>query len=146
MSMKRKHPISSIIKKNARDLRKKSTKAEITLWNKLKNRQIGNMKFRRQHPIGGYILDFFCLEHLLGIEIDGSIHELPDRRRYDDVRTELLNEIAIRIIRFSNHEIHTDIENVIHRIVSQTLAYPEFKPSPSEADGRGSAKGRGEGA
>ena len=102
---------------NARMLRRTSTKAEQLLWNKLRNKKLNGFKFRRQHPIAGYIADFYCHEARLIIEIDGGIHDLPDYHEYDSGRTYTLENQGITIIRFKNMDIIENIENVLTQIV-----------------------------
>ncbi len=82
----------------AQALRKKSTDAEIYLWRLLRNRKFHGFKFRRQHPIGGYIVDFICHERRLIIELDGSQHK--ENVRYDHERTVYLRKLGYRVLRF----------------------------------------------
>src|SRR5688572_26149745 len=77
---------------NARELRKNSTEAEEMLWSFLKDRKLNNLKFRRQQPLEGFILDFYCDQSKLGVELDGSIHSLKEVAEYDEQRTFFLNE------------------------------------------------------
>jgi very-short-patch-repair endonuclease len=100
----------------ARELRKFGTKAENILWAKLKRNQILGLQIRRQHPIDRFIADFYCAKIKLVIEVDGSIHELPENKDYDIGRSEILNEFGITVIRFSNAQIISDIDNVIIKI------------------------------
>ena len=74
------------------------------------------MHFRRQHPYGIYILDFFCSKANLAVEIDGEIHK--HKREYDHERTKYLEESGLRVLRFSNHEVENNIEEVIRKIKS----------------------------
>jgi very-short-patch-repair endonuclease len=103
---------------NARTLRRTSTEAEQLLWNKLRNKKLNGFKFRRQHPIAGYIADFYCHEARLIIEIDGGIHDLPDHQEYDVGRTHSLDNQGIRLIRFRNNEIIENLENVLKQIAT----------------------------
>ena len=93
---------SALIFKRAKELRKKMTKAELVLWEELKGRKIGGFKFRAQHPISKYILDFYCHEKKIGIELDGEIHSTKAREFYDMDRSDNLEELGIKIIRFKN--------------------------------------------
>ena len=93
-----------------RALRKSMTEAERTLWHILRNRQISNLKFRRQHPFGDYILDFVCLESKLVIEVDGGQH--AEHAEYDEFRTQRLQTAGFRILRFWNNEVLQNIEAV----------------------------------
>ena len=95
----------------ARELRKESTEAEQFLWQYLRNRKFLNKKFRRQHVFCGFILDFYCSENQLGIELDGSIHL---KQKEDDIlRQKIIEEQGVKIIRFKNKEVFTNIENVL---------------------------------
>src|SRR3989344_548172 len=85
---------------NRRRLRNKSTKAEVLLWHYLKDKQLGN-KFRRQHSIGNFIVDFYCPKTKLIVEIDGSQHQ--ENERYDAKRTEYLTNLGYRVLRFWNN-------------------------------------------
>ena len=115
-----------IAHETARKLRKNSTPAEKIFWDKVRNRQIGGLKFFRQHPIQFtidgqkrfLIADFYCAEKKLVIEIDGLIHER--QQDYDVARTRVINLLGINVIRFRNSEIENDIGDVIRRI-SQML-------------------------
>jgi very-short-patch-repair endonuclease len=90
-------------KKLARALRKRMTATEVVVWNRLKGSQLG-YKFRRQHPIAGYVLDFYCHRSRLCVEIDGEGHERYHLAR-DAERDAFLEELGIHTIRFRNHEI-----------------------------------------
>ena len=100
----------------ARNLRKNSTIQERRLWNLLKNRQFYNLKFKRQQPIGDYIVDFICKEAKIIIEIDGGQHNEPENIEYDKTRTEYLNTLGYKVIRFWNNEIYENIEGVGFRL------------------------------
>ena len=100
----------------ARNLRKNSTIQERRLWNLLKNRQFHNLKFKRQQPIGDYIVDFICKEAKIIIEIDGGQHNEPENIEYDKTRTEYLNTLGYKVIRFWNNEIYENIEGVVLRL------------------------------
>jgi very-short-patch-repair endonuclease len=99
----------------ARTLRKEMTQAETVLWKCIRNKKLG-VKFRRQHPMDAYILDFYCHELKLGIEVDGSIHEYADNKLYDAYRTIQLKEYEVKIIRFKNEEVLNDLKEVVERI------------------------------
>ncbi|HAQ37227.1 MAG TPA: hypothetical protein DCX89_09280 [Saprospirales bacterium] len=103
---------NALIFRRAEELRSRMTPPEKELWEVLKNKKLGGYKFRRQHPILKFILDFYCHEAKLGIELDGNIHEIPGQEIYDKERTEVLNEFGITIIRFQNDDILNDIERV----------------------------------
>lgn len=101
---------------NARFLKKTPTIAENLLWQNLRDRNILGLKFRRQHPIKNFILDFYCHEKQLAIEIDGEIHNKSENRSYDESRTQELNAMNIHVLRFNNHEVLNDISGVLKRI------------------------------
>lgn len=103
-------------KLKARHLRKNQTKAEALLWHELKNRKLAGFKFRRQYPTLNFILDFFCAEKLLCIELDGSHHEEKDISEYDNFRTLNLNTLGIKVLRFSNNDVFNDLDQVIKEI------------------------------
>ena len=100
----------------ARDLRQKHTDAEKALWMKLRNRQLEGVKFRRQPPIGSYIVDFASFQRRLIIEIDGGQHNEDRTKGRDEERTIRLEERGYRIIRFWNNEVLTNPEGVLEKI------------------------------
>jgi len=99
----------------ARRLRHHETKAEKLLWSKLCNKQLG-VKFRRQHPLYSYVVDFYCHSHGLIIEVDGLIHNTKEANFDDRVRSQAFKEFKIEILRFTNDEVLFDIENVLQKI------------------------------
>ena len=101
----------------AHDLRKNMTKAEIFLWNELKNRRIFGVRFRRQHPVDIFVVDFYCHELRLAIEIDGEIHLRNEISEYDDGRTHDIEKLGIKIIRFTNEQVFNEIDKVKSRIL-----------------------------
>ena len=101
-----------------KNLRNNSTSAEATLWLQLKNSQLDGRKFRRQHSVGAYILDFYCPAEKLCIELDGADHYTGNGEAYDEERTKYLNSLNIRVIRFENKEVFQAIEYVLGRIRS----------------------------
>ncbi|MEX2567185.1 MAG: endonuclease domain-containing protein [Cyclobacteriaceae bacterium] len=107
---------SPLIQKRARKLRQSMTAPEKILWEKLKNNSILNLKFRRQHPIYKYIVDFYCHRLRLVIEIDGEIHENTDAKEYDCNRTYELEELGLVILRFRNDEIFKNLIGVLRKI------------------------------
>jgi very-short-patch-repair endonuclease len=90
-----------------RRLRNSPTAAEVALWKVLRTRQLGGLKFRRQHPIGPYVLDFFCTGQRLAIELDGDQHDEDHQKRHDDLREEYLKARLIRVMRFGNRDVLT---------------------------------------
>lgn len=97
-------------------LRNNSTSAEAVLWIQLKQRQLDSRKFRRQHSIGNYIVDFYCPEEHLAIELDGESHFWEERVQYDQRRTVYLNSKDIRVIRFENKWVFEDMDYVLNHI------------------------------
>jgi len=100
----------------ASNLRKNQTPAEQLLWSKLRSRGLSGYKFRRQHPIDKYILDFYCSEAKLAIELDGGDHSAIQSMNRDKERTLNLQKIGIRVIRFWNHEVLNNLDEVIMEI------------------------------
>ena len=95
-------------------MRKEMTSAEKLLWSKLCNKQFNGYKFRKQHPIGRYIADFYCHDLKLIIEIDGDIHN--ERKEYDENRDVFLKADGYTVLRFSNDEIENTLEDVLETI------------------------------
>ncbi len=104
-----------LIFKNAESLRENMTPAEMVLWGRLKGSQLG-VKFRRQHPLGIYIADFYCHQHKLVIEIDGAIHLQPEIELKDIERQKNLEADGIKVIRFKNESVFKQIEEVLKTI------------------------------
>ena len=100
---------------NARELRKNSTPAEKILWNHLRNRQLYGPKFRRQHPIPPFIVDFYCAQIHLVIEVDGEIHNFQQDQ--DQSRQEWLEENGYKVIRFTNDQIFNQLDWVLTEIM-----------------------------
>ncbi len=111
------------IVKRARRLRNNPTATERVLWDRLRQRKLGGLKFRRQAPMGPYDLDFLCLRHRLVVEADGPFHD-PER---DAVRDAWLNAKGFKVLRFTNSEIHNSPEFVADRILA---AIEELGPIP----------------
>ncbi len=105
--------------RRARLLRKNMTKAEKLLWNELKDRKLGGYKFRAQHPILKFVLDFYCHSCKLGIEIDGEVHNSKPQSLYDEDRTDNLNNYNIKVIRFKNEDIYYNIDSVKKKILDE---------------------------
>ena len=97
----------------ARLLRNNMTEAEKILWEKLKDRNVFKAKFRRQHPIGIFIVDFYCHEYKLAVEIDGEIHLKYEVIEYDDGRSHDIEQFGVKILRFTNNEVFTDLNKVM---------------------------------
>lgn len=106
--------------KFCRKLRKNQTDAENKLWKILRNRQLLGVKFRRQYSAGKYIIDFYSPEYKIGIEADGGQHYESKGRQKDAIRTNELNKLGIKIIRFSDTDILKNIEGV-YEVIYRTL-------------------------
>jgi very-short-patch-repair endonuclease len=102
----------------ARRLRLTLTPAEQVLWQALKNRQLNGLKFRLQHPVESFVVDFYCPQHRLVIEVDGAVHD--QQLGYDIARTERLNQLGYRVIRFRNQEVMSNLDYVLQQIVTTT--------------------------
>ena len=113
----------------ARKLRNESTETEIYLWLKLKGKQMYGYDFHRQKPIDNYILDFFCYNLMLGIEVDGYSHEILEVYKKDIVKEKRMNELGITILRFSDFEVLRDMENVIRAIEFYILEFEKTNTS-----------------
>ena len=120
----------------ARSLRRMQTKAEEILWEALRNSQLCNLKFRRQHPFDNYILDFYNHKMKLAVEVDGEVHNDPEVAAYDKARTMSLNENGITVLRFKNTEVESDLKMVLKKIEDwfheNDLA--EYEPWPEEIE------------
>jgi len=114
-----------VLFKNANQLKQNRTEAEELLWQALRNRQIENCKFRRQHPMGNFIADFYCHEKKLIVEVDGGYHNEAEQKEYDAARTQAINEFSVRVIRFTNEEILNSLPEVLNKIAEALNA-----PSP----------------
>ena len=108
------------IEQAARHLRKHLTPAEIRLWSALSRRKLAGLKFRRQHPVGQFIVDFYCPSCKLVIEVDGEIH--LQQKAYDNARTEQLQSFGYRVLRFTNEEVLSDLQTVLAHIVQVAKA------------------------
>jgi len=104
------------LKEFRRDLRNNATISENYLWKALRRSQLEGIKFRRQHSIENFIVDFFCPREKLIIEIDGTVHNNFVNNEYDYKRTERLNELGFKAIRFTNQEIKNNIDLVLQAI------------------------------
>ncbi len=109
-----------------RFLRRASTRPESVLWEYLRARRFLGLKFRRQYSVGNYVLDFYCPELRLGIELDGAGHSFSAQQQHDDFRTEWLDSMYIHIVRFKNDEVMCDIEGVLETLgkIASTARHP----------------------
>src|SRR5690606_9800282 len=111
----------------ARRLRQESTKSEEILWEGLKNRQLAGRKFRRQQPVGAFVLDFYCASERLAVEVDGSIHD--QQQEADQLRQEILESLGIRFVRVRAEEVEQNLPSVLDQIKTA------FTPSPLVGEG-----------
>jgi very-short-patch-repair endonuclease len=102
--------------RHRRQLRRASTDAELVLWYHLRDRRLAGIKFRRQHPFGRFILDFFCEERRLAVELDGGQHFDAAKQRYDERRSAFIREYGITVIRFSNDQVMRERWAVLEEI------------------------------
>ena len=112
-----------VLKDFAEENRKNPTEAESVLWNTLKAKGVG-LKFRRQHIIEDFIVDFFCNEKKLTIELDGGYHRVPEQMKKDEERTARLQELGYTELRFTNEQVLCDIDNVIKEIIQTAQSLP----------------------
>jgi ATP-dependent DNA helicase RecQ len=124
--MEKRHRIDPSIRTFARELRQPQTPAEATLWKHLRNRNLG-YKFRRQHAIKFFIIDFYCAEVKLCIEIDGDTHLTKEQQEYDAARTEYLEWFGRKVIRFTNHDVRFNIHAVVQEIIDTCNALKNIK-------------------
>lgn len=114
--------------RNARFLRANQTDAEARIWSHLRNRGLGNARFRRQIAIDPYIVDFICTDHMLIVEIDGGQHAY--QIEYDERRTKFLENRGYRVLRFWNNEVLANTEGVLEAILAELVKSPSPRPSP----------------
>lgn len=142
-----------VLKSRRKELRNNSTPAEIMLWSMLQQSNLGGFKFRRQHSVGTYILDFYCPSERLAIELDGDSHFTDDAIEYDCVRTAYLNALNIKVLRFLNTDVYDNLNSVCERILEELTgekrthqphpfrpSHPPLRPGPeltSSLVGRG---------
>ena len=107
------------LKQRRCDLRRNQTEAENALWQQLRNRKLNGLKFYRQYSVGPYVLDLYCPVMKLGIELDGGQHACDDARDYDEHRSEYLIAYGIKVVRFWNNDIMSNMEGVLNRITEQ---------------------------
>ena len=119
-----------------RALRRESTKAERALWHSLRDRQLAGIKFRRQHQFGPFILDFYCPQLRLAIELDGDSHALPAAELKDEARTRYLEERGMRVLRFENLQVLEEtgavldaIWNIVNKLQADSIADGAVSPS-----------------
>lgn len=116
--------------------------AEKVLWKELRRKNLGEFKFRRQHPVGPYFLDFYCPEIKLCIELDGDQHDDAHAKIHDSKRTEFLKEKDIHVLRFWNNDVYQNLESVLESILEQSFYLKrelemqcDAVPSPCKGEG-----------
>jgi very-short-patch-repair endonuclease len=123
----------------AKQLRKTLTPAEQKLWQALRGGKLAGLKFRRQHPVGNFILDFYCAAHKLVVEVDGGIHET--QIEYDAARTTELEAHGYKIVRFTNevvlHQLETVLAEILQAVEPHSVRDTEASLAPSPKLGRG---------
>jgi len=127
------------LKPNARRLRQNQTAAEAKLWKALRKSQVAGLKFRRQHALDRYIVDFYCHEKRLSIEVDGPIHCATEQE--DAIRGQIIESRGITVLRFKNEEVFDDLPSVLERITKAAEVNPQSTSSPSPSTGRGPGGG-----
>jgi very-short-patch-repair endonuclease len=108
-------PVSLKLRNKARNLRRQQTDVETRLWMRLRDRQLCGAKFRRQHPLGPYIVDFCCPDRGLIVELDGGQH--AEQASSDQVRTDFLEADGYRVVRFWNHDVLDQMDAILEEIV-----------------------------
>lgn len=129
---------SGVIKEAARQLRKELTPSEHLLWSALRDRQLAGRKFRRQHPVGRFVLDFYCHEERLAVELDGKVHQM--RRHADQERQDILESMGIRFLRLAAELIENDLPAAL--AIIEAALVPD--PSPAQRERGVRRSGRGE--
>ena len=125
------YPVPDANRGNARKMRKAMTDAELKLWNELRAHRLMDLAFRRQMPIAGYIVDFACPARKLVVEIDGSQHAETAQSEADAIRARKLEALGWTILRFWNHDVLRDIDNVCqHIVISAGLDRPTAPGRP----------------
>jgi very-short-patch-repair endonuclease len=122
------------IKPLARQMRREPTPAENILWQRLRNRQLGGYRFRQQQPIDRFIVDFYCSDAHLVVEVDGSIHQYTHEE--DALRTEYLESLGLKVIRFTNDEIMSSLAVVLRTTLTE-LQHAKKAPSLRSGEGVG---------
>ncbi len=129
MPTEKQHRLYPPILQAARELRHPQTPAEQKLWSRLRNHQLDRLKIRRQHPIDRFIIDFYCAEAKLCIEVDGDSH--AEQVEYDQARTAYLDELGYTVIRFTNREVFAQCEAVLQVIADECRRLIDDSDLPS---------------
>jgi very-short-patch-repair endonuclease len=126
----------SINKSRAKDLRQQQTEAEYVLWTELRSRRFQGFKFRRQVPLGNYIVDFVCLDRRVIIELDGGQHNEVERRVYDTRRDTWLRSQNFEVLRFWNSDLFNEHEGVFEKILHVLQSRPSQSQHPRDRRSR----------
>ena len=127
-------PYNPRLKEYASHLRRNMTLAEVLLWKRLKGRQMNGHDFDRQKPIGEFIVDFYCKDLRLAIEVDGRSHDFkPDK---DAERQDILEKLGVRFLRFWDHDVKKDMRAVLNTIEAWIDEHREPTPNPSQEGNR----------
>lgn len=129
-------PYNPILKEYARRLRNNMTFGEVLLWNELKRRKMMGFHFNRQRPIDQYIVDFYCKDLMLAIEVDGSSHYSEDARRRDAIRQAKLEKLGVRFLRFDDSEVRNNLTQVVQQIESWVKEHQHNLVGRENQDGK----------
>ena len=121
-------PYDKNLKQPSRQLRENMTDAERRLWTKIRRKQLKGCQFYRQKPIGDYIVDFFCPRAKLIIEVDSGQHYSDEGSEYDRIRNEHLRSLGLRVLRFTNTDVLTNLEGVVERIMENMKGFEGNPP------------------
>ncbi|HXM39074.1 MAG TPA: endonuclease domain-containing protein [Gemmatimonadales bacterium] len=124
----------------ARQLRRQRTPAERYAWSLLRNRRILGLKFRRQHVVHGFIVDFYCIAERIILELEGDAHDSPAQRSYDNARSEFLAAAGYRTIRIRNRDVTPER---LESVLKEALGLAGRPPSPERRGGQGVRTARG---
>jgi very-short-patch-repair endonuclease len=113
------------LRERRRQLRRNMTPSEKILWNKLRNKQILNLRFLRQYGIGSYVLDFYCPKLRLAVEVDGPNHLVKSQIEYDKVRQETIENVSVTFLRFTNNMVLENIKQVVKEIKNKCVELTE---------------------
>jgi very-short-patch-repair endonuclease len=117
-------------KAKRQQLRRNMTKTEFMFWQKLKGKQLKGVKFRSQYGVGQFVVDFYCTELKLAIEIDGDSHFQDGAQEYDWERQAFIESLGIQFLRFTNDEVYGNLEGVLERIIQKIEELWDNPPSP----------------
>ena len=115
------------------------------MWESLRDRRLGGLKFRRQHAVSRFVVDFYCATAKLVVELDGAVHDTSEQAGRDAERTDVLNRLGLTVLRFPNEEVANNLSAVLTRILTAATSPrpPSNSPSPVRQHGRGGQGGEG---